>query len=186
MALRRGDDWPSVTEILERAGFVDYSGVPSSLLTTASERGKEVHAWTEMMDAGRVRADQAPPNILPYLTAYESFKAECNYEPILYECQVYNVDFDYDGIIDRVARIDGHKSVVDLKCVHTLQSSTALQTAGYAACLEGHHRRYALQLKPDGRYHLQPYKDRNDRLDFLAAARVVRRQLRYGVEVNPT
>jgi hypothetical protein len=185
MALRRGDTWPSVTEILDLAGLTDYSKVPSSLLKAAAERGKEIHSWTEMIDAGRMRADQAPPLIEPYLQAYESFKRECDYEVILYEHRVYNVDWDYDGDIDRIARIDGHRSVLDVKTVAVLQPSTALQTSGYEICLPKRHRRYALQLKPDGRYHLEQYKDRNDRHDFLAAARVVRRQLRFGVEVSP-
>lgn len=188
MALRRGDDFPSVTEVLELNNLVDLSMIPSSVLEAARKRGELVHKWTEWIDRGEIdgcrgpNGEPWPEDIGPYLNAWEGFKRHNKVEITAIEEYVKNDLYRYDGTLDRLAIIDGGRALLDIKCVYALHHTTALQTAGYAACYPDGPEpldRYAVQLKRDGTYALQQYKDRQDLPRFLAAVSVAHYKLQH-------
>lgn len=168
VALRSGGRWPSVTECLQLAGLVDLSMIPRSILEKAKVRGSLVHEWTERIDRNNEAINDLPDNIVPYINAWQFFKHQLKVDILAVEYPVKNVAYRYDGRLDRLALIQGRKCVIDIKCVYALHHTTALQTAGYAACLSEPHDRYAVQLKPDGTYAMKQYTSRHDRSTFLA------------------
>ena len=172
---------PSVTEVLEIAGFTDWAHVPPNVLEFAAVRGRDVHDWLEGVDAGVLDGLEPDPRIAAYVAAYQQFKEDSGFKPELIEHVVLNEAYGYAGTLDRTGILrNGERWLLDLKTVATVTPESALQTAGYAACLEEPHRRGVLQLRKDGTYKLHPYSDRNDIHDFLSAVRVAHWKLKHG------
>jgi hypothetical protein len=171
---------PSVTEVLDIAGLIDWSMVPPGVLEEAGERGHRVHEWLELLDQGFLDLEDEPDeDIAGFVGAYLRFKDETGFKPELIEHVVVNETYAYAGMLDRTGRLNGDRAMVDLKTVRQVNATTALQTAGYAACLGNGHRRFALQLRPDGTYSLVPYTDRNDVHDFYAAVRLAHWRIKH-------
>lgn len=95
--------------------------------------------------------------------------------------------YRYAGKRDLPIRIGGRWAMVDTKCTALLHPAVGPQTAAYAelhngTCRPGDIRiedRYALHLKPDGKYRLEPLKDPADFQTFLSALNCKRWQQRY-------
>ena len=171
---------PSVTEILDLAGLVDWSMVPAGVLDEARKRGGDVHEWLELVDFGYLQGDEPPEAIAGFVNAYLRFKNESGFAPELVEHVVVSRTHRYAGTLDRTGKLNGKRALIDLKSGATIVPSMALQTAGYALCLDELHERYTLQLRPDGSYRLARHRDRSDAHDFLAATRIAHWQLRHG------
>jgi len=172
---------PSVTEILSINGLSDFSKVPADVLETARARGVRVHEWLEWLDKGELADGEEPDEeIAGYIAAYSRFREASGFDTEWVEHVVINRAHSYVGTLDRAGKMNGDRVVIDLKTVSQVSKVTALQTAGYAACFDQPHKRYALQLKPTGKYTLHPYTDRNDKHDFLAAVRLTHWRLRNG------
>lgn len=170
---------PSVTEILSLAGLTNWGMVPSSVLELAAQRGRETHLWLELVDRGYLSPeDEPPPQIQGYVSAYYRFRAETDFEPDPdgIEETVLNLSHFYAGTLDRRGRLNRDRVVIDFK-TGVPTPAAHLQTAGYAACLEGRFKRFALHLRPEGTYRLEPHASRNDLPDFLAAVRVAHLRL---------
>jgi hypothetical protein len=176
----RGVRVPSVTEVLDIAGLVDWSMVPPGVLEEAAERGTRVHEWLQLIDEGWLDPMTEPDeDVRGFTSAYLRFKDETGFAPELIEHTVLNETYAYAGMLDRTGKLNGERVLIDLKTVRQVAATTALQTAGYAACLGELHRRFALQLWPDGNYRLVPYTDRNDTHDFLAAVRLAHWRIKH-------
>lgn len=180
------DGWrvPSVTEALGLVGLYDFSHVPQDRLEHARVRGQDVHDWLALEDEGFVDGDEPPEEILGYVQAYLLFKAESGFDPVLVERIVVNPTYRYAGTLDRTGYLNGRLALLDLKAVAKVGPAASLQTKAYALCLDEHHDRYALQLKPDGTYrlHSYPLKGRTesvDRDDWYAALRMAQWKLTY-------
>ena len=176
---------PSVTEALALVGLYDFSHIPADRLEHARERGQEVHEWLMLEDQGFVGPDdELPEEILGYVGAYLRFKNESGFVPHRIEQVVVNKTYRYAGALDRAGELNSKRALLDLKAVAKIGPATSLQTKAYALCLDEHHDRYALQLKPDGTYRLQAYplKGRSesvDRDDWYAALRMAHWKLNY-------
>jgi hypothetical protein len=174
-----GERVPSVTKILELAGLVDLSMIPPDALEHARRRGHEVHEWLELLDQGFIGSDYEPDDwIRGYVEAYVRFKEDSGFAPELIEQIVKNPLYRYVGTLDRTGKLYGRRVLVDLKAVAQVRPETALQTMGYAMCLEEPHERFSLQLRPDGSYRLHRYTNRADHHDWLAAVRIAHWRLR--------
>lgn len=172
---------PSVTEVLHINGLDDWSMVDPVVLEAARQRGQAVHEWTELLDQGFLTPEDRPDEpIAGYVEAYIRFKNETGFSVEQVEQVVLNETYRYAGMLDRTGKLNGKRALLDLKAVRSVTPATALQTAGYGECLEEHHERYALQLRPDGTYRLTHYADRGDRHDFLSAVRLAWWRLNHG------
>lgn len=181
----QGQRLPSVTEILSIAGMTDYGMVDPLVLAHAAERGQRVHEWIELEEGGFVEPGTEPdPQIAAYVSAWRLFQKETGWRPEVVEEVVRSDVYRYAGTLDQRGWLGMQapaRALLDVKCVAALQPSTALQLAGYAACLDEPHRRYALRLCPNGQYRLQQYRDRSDHHDWLSAVRVAHWKLAHGL-----
>jgi len=172
---------PSVTEVLNIAGFVSFAGVPTRVLEEAAERGKLGHAITAKIDQGDY-SGRIPPHVEPYVKAYLRFRSECDFEPELIEHSMVNQAHRFAGTLDRMGALNRHQCVLDLKCTPIQYAWIPMQLAGYEFALDrGPLKRFSLHLLPDGTYRLYEKRDRRDKFDFLAAVRVTHRKLSDGI-----
>lgn len=181
-----GVRWPSVTEVLELAGLVDFSRVDADVLERARARGSAFHEWADSIDFGLLEGEPAPPYIAPYVAAYERFKSETGFKVEAAEQVVRNPLHRYVGTLDRrgtFLRSVGLSgpAVVELKTTAVLYPWTRLQLCGYADCEPQRPHRVAVQLRPDGTYRLEHYKDRGDFHDWGAAVRIAHYRLAHGL-----
>lgn len=177
---------PSVTEVLRIAGLNSaYSMVAEHVLERAADRGRSVDQWLELIFSGHIEPDAEPPeDIAGYVRAYLTFEKETGFKAEAVELPVVHDRMRYAGQLDRLGTaplLTKGTALVDLKCVAQLLPATALQLAGYAGALGRPVARYALRLKPDGRYELRSYTDPNDWNVFVSALNVTHWQLAQGL-----
>jgi hypothetical protein len=171
---------PSVTETLSLAGLVDLGGINPAVLEAARQRGNAGHAWLHGMETGVLEGLTPDPIIRPYVEGYLRFRDDKKFEVTAVEQIVKDETYMYAGTLDRTGIMDGEPWLLDLKLVAQVREESALQTAGYGACLPTPHKRGVLQLLPNGKYKLHPYTSRNDLHDFLSALRVAWCKIRWG------
>jgi hypothetical protein len=172
---------PSVTQIT--GSLVDYSMVPSQILERKKQIGVATHLACEYHDKDGVDEGSIQETIYGFFSAYKRFGEENPYEVLLNEGQFASERYGFAGTPDRVLRmLESRKNswaagdVInwDLKTVAQLHPATALQTAGYKLLLpdlgvpRSQIKRGAIQLKPDGSYHLELYSKASDEPTFLA------------------
>lgn len=167
----------SVTEALGLAGISAYGGgnIPTAVLDKAADRGKRVHYWCELLDQGDIDGlPEEGDEIRPYVESYVKFKKDTAFCPRLIEHPATNILFRYAGTVDRTGLLNGKPVIIDLKTCVALSPVYGPQTAGYAGLVEGGSAmgRYALQLRKDGKYRLEPYSDPSDWNTFLGALSV--------------
>lgn len=162
---------PHVTGIL--GPLYDWEKVPPDVLERASLKGRYVHKAVELFERGDLDDSTLDDEIGGYLAAYRLFRQETGYEPELVEHKVFHAALGYCGTLDSAGLLYDKPAVIDLKSgarsrVH------GVQIAGYtmAKCsMEGTSiwpRRYALYLKENGRYKLDPFNDPSDFQTFAA------------------
>lgn len=165
----------SVTRVLERAGLVSYP----SATDYHKERGTFVHRASEMVDRGTLDWAALDPVLIPYCEAYRKFVEEARPEIVLSETPMYHGTYLYAGTFDRVIRLNGITSLIDLK-TGSPHPATALQVAAYSELVRVNadivcSKHFVLHLRDDATYKLQEINDvkRNFRV-FLAALSVAR------------
>lgn len=172
---------PSVTGILKGAGLVDDQWFTE----TAAWRGTVAHAVTQLEDEDDLVEESVDDGVKGYLDAYRNFKVKTKFLPQLIEARVFNSLLNYAGTLDRTGFADGCKTLVDLK-TGVPTKPTALQTVGYALCLEKpfEWRRFAVQLKKDGNYKCVEYylKDfQRDKARWVAAVTVFHTKIEWRI-----
>lgn len=178
---------PSVTQVLKAAGLIDAQPHGDSWY---ANRGTAVHEATVLHDENDLDETTLDPEIVPYLEAWKKFRAEMNFELVEKpELQVYS-ELGYAGIVDRVCKINGQISILDIK-TGVFAKWWSVQLAAYAMAYENHvdaalraakrttvayskytYRRYAVQITNEGTYKMTEYTDRNDFLVFTSALTV--------------
>ena len=93
---------PSVTQIFQEIGLVDYSAVPKEVLERASNFGTAVHRTTELSDKNILDYSSVSNPIIPYLKAWHNFLETYQIENLAIEKQFYCAKYDYCGTIDRI------------------------------------------------------------------------------------
>ena len=155
-----GNVIPSVTEILSMIN-TGYDKINPAVLEHAAMKGTLVHEWCEEYDYG-CEDEQVPSELEPYCRAYMDFIRDYKPEWTAIESVVYTNVMEcgdgFTGTVDRIGFINGKLSVLDIK---TIASPTSLehvkvccQTAAYSIAGNVWGERYALYLKPDGKYRL--------------------------------
>lgn len=180
---------PSVTQVLERVGIIDYSYIPGQTRGMALARGSAVHAWTayDDLNGGAVellesQGDDKSMEVACYVRTWRKFRREMEFTPSLVEHRGYHSVFGYSGTLDRSGWFgsngSGAVSLGDLKTNHA-PWWTRLQTAAYAAFFPepARLRRFNVELHPNEDYRYTEYQCEQffgDFDDFLAALRVAR------------
>ena len=155
---------PSVTSVIRP--LEAYSRMSEEMLRPYAERGTAVHSLTEAWDRTENIHDvgPCPDELVGYLSAWINFRNDHDFVPIAIEQRLYHGGRGFAGTIDRVGRVRGRISVVDIKTSAKLGPAIGVQLAGYQELWnwnerrEDHaHGRYAVQLAGDGTYRLMEY-----------------------------
>lgn len=158
---------PGITSVLKECGLTpEYYGDN----TEARTRGSRVHAFTHYLDESDLDWAQVKDEEMGYVLAYERWKKQTGFMPVLIEKPMYHAIFLFAGTPDRVGRLpDGTKAIVELK-TGQIQPAAALQTAAQEMLVnDGRHMRVAVQLNADGTFKMQIFKDYRDASMFLSA-----------------
>jgi hypothetical protein len=171
-----GQQVPSITQMIERAGLVD-----STWLTQASrERGTAVHALTASYDLGAIeRPASCSSPYKGYLLAHVKAVGIMRPEFVAVEEPRLHSRYRFGGRPDRAMLYNGLAGVLEIKTAEPSKAhecQTALQ-----AILESERfelpaealGRFCLYLKPDGRFRLEEHRRRRD---FDVAFRLIREQ----------
>ena len=167
----------SVTQVLESAGLIDYSGAPQEALDAKSEVGSAVHSAVHVLSTpseGELDWDTVDTRCTPYILGFEKFVNDTGWicQQAEYQNCVRLLQGDVGFKIDQIGLIGGMSAVMEWKCTAQPEKSWAIQTSGYEACLKAigfkpegtpAFKRLAVQLKPDGTYKLHIFDDRTDK-----------------------
>jgi hypothetical protein len=162
-------DWPSTTGIIRHFGLmVNYNPHSAPELM---QRGRLVHAACHLLATGD--ADLAwearHPECQPFVEAYRRFLREHTFRLMECEREYRSETYRFISHPDQIGLLDG-KRPVDLEIKSgALPRWVQLQTAGQVLCMGAPHmRRFALHLKGDGTYALEPHEDWRDLDRFRA------------------
>lgn len=124
---------PSVTAILAAVGLAgDYSMIPAGVLATAAERGTAAHAAIHDDVYHCLDETALAPEVLARLIGWRQFVTDIGYRPIIAEATVTSARWGFIGHLDGVGWIGTDRTLVDLKCVATLDpDAVAYQLGGY-------------------------------------------------------
>ena len=162
----------SVTDVLKIEGFIN----PYFYDEASRIRGQAVHKAVELIEKGTLNPKSIDPIIQPYVDGYLLFKKETGARALRCEMKVWDPDLNYAGRLDWFGLLNG-LSVIDVK-TGSMADWTKYQLAGYWGCVnktalehyglppELRHpqqiKRYGLELRPTGKYNLQPFTNPND------------------------
>lgn len=185
---------PSVTEILDDVGIVDYSSIPFGVREMALQRGSDVHAATHFDDENDLEFDEelwlsnpigyereyqrtgrgVAPTRAGYVAAWRKFRRETGFIPDLIEHKGYNEAYGFAGTLDRMGtyQVKGDAQadiLIDIKCGDAPQW-TRLQLAAYASFFQSPRRftRIAVELHKDNNYRLFRWEGKDWLADFAA------------------
>lgn len=176
---RAGVVLPSVTQILESVGIIDYRMIPGETREAALKRGSDVHVLTHYDDEWDLAEESVEPHLAGYLAAWRNWRLMSSIGQLditRIEHRMYHERLDYAGTLDRVF---GDQFIVDIK-TGSLPWWVRIQLAGYRELLDPDrnkaYRRIGVELHKDGTFkeHECPMAHYDHDLDtFHAALRVV-------------
>lgn len=162
-----GRELISVTQALTEAGFIDTRWFTDE----AALRGTYVHAAIAMHADGDLAEASIDPLLRPYFDAYLSFRLESGFDVAACEERVYDEAAGYAGTLDLRGQFPNQSGVdvIDIK-TGSIPAWVGYQTAAYARLVAGApRRRWALNLRGDGTYRLEPLTAKTDERVFLSA-----------------
>lgn len=177
----------NVTRVL--SPLTDYSKIPPAVLANAQEEGKAIHYMVEC-HCKRIPLD-LPPWMEGHHAAMLKFFDETGFQCWLSEHRIYHGGLRYAGTLDlygEAPRLRGIKGnlLIDVKRSFYAGAAIGLQLAAYN---EGLHagkewprarHRFALQLRPNGQYRLEPFEDPDDFAVFTALLTTQRWKEKHG------
>lgn len=175
---------PGITRLMEP--IHSYDGVPDWVLERKAELGSLVHLACELYDKDDLDEETLSPALAPYLEAWKSFRKAHTGRMHAVEPKLFHHGMGYAGQPDRWMQIDTEYDVLEIKTTSQLFNAVGVQLAAQERLLEaaqpGHRRgkRFAIQLKADGRYTLREYKDPHDWPTFIALLTTHNWFARYG------
>ena len=180
-----GSIYPSVTTILQSAGYVDLSRIPRGILNYKRDIGKNVHLATQYYDERILDEDTVGEAERPYFEGYKKFILENQPEIVKIEEHIASKKFCFAGTPDRMLIII-NKGILEIKCTAIINPSANIQTMAYKLAYNELYpkdkvkNRWILHLKGDGTYNLLPRtKDVEDKTAFLKALGVHNWKERY-------
>jgi len=161
---------PSVTQVLEDVGLIDYSFIPGSMRDVYLRRGSAVHLATAYDDVGDLDEESLKPELRGYLEAWRKFRADSRFTWDRIEYQRFHRQYGYAGTLDRQGSVDARmntRTVVDIKTGHA-PTWVRYQLAAYAGLYEKPigWRRMAVELHDDGTYGVTEFPCREFLSDF--------------------
>ena len=165
---------PSVTQVLQSAGIIDYSSVPEEWRNFALTRGSAVHHACRLLDENDLDRKTLDSSLDGYIRAYERFLADSGARPISIEQCVSNELMRYAGTLDRIYDVGGMRVLADLK-TSLVPNWTGIQISAYAACISGVDtflKRWGVALRDDGTYRIETFEDTMDWDIFVSALAV--------------
>lgn len=159
--------WPSTTGIIKFFLAGDYAGFVND---EAMQRGRLVHAGCHLLAS---HDEDRPwevrhPECHGYLDAYRRFLREHEFALAQAEQEFKCATLRFTSRPDEIGLLDGKHAVLELKS-GGLPKWVRLQTAGQVLAIgKPQLRRFALQLKADGKYVLIPHEDFRDLDRFRA------------------
>lgn len=167
-----GQPVPSVTTVLKDMGFIDTA----FFTDYGRERGKLVHRIIHWHMTGELDHDTIDPALQGYFNAWLAFEKDTGFVSTETEKPMGSTLYRFCGTPDHIGMIGGSHAIVDAK-TGSIFPHVGLQLAGYEilrneVILGGwalRCKRFALALKENGKYSLQPFTDRQDRGVFLSA-----------------
>lgn len=162
---------PGITRILKESGLTtEFSYHPEAL-----RRGTLVHAFCQYYDENDLDWSQVPDALMGYVIAWEKLRKHTGITPVLIEDPRYHPVLMFAGMPDReVIFPDFSRAVLEIK-TGPIQPATALQTAAQEILIAANdeirvaRKRMAVQLKPDGTYSMEIFKNHRDGNMFLSA-----------------
>ncbi len=177
----RGRRVPSVTQVLREAGLVRfYCSRPT--LEEARRRGRDVHMLVADMDVHPGRAYDAGNGIEGYGRAWQAFRMEYGFVHDASEQKVFNDIHGYAGIYDKrgwlwAGRSTQREVLLEIKS-GGFAPWHAEQLAGYSLAveptMEKGPERWAVYLRPDGKFSVKMFGDVRDYGHFLAALTITK------------
>ena len=151
------DGLPSVTAILTAVGLVpDLTMIAPDVLELARERGSAAHAAVHDDVYHCLDESVLSPEVLARVNGWRRFLKDSGYRPILAEGTVMSARWGYIGHLDGAGWIGPERTLLDLKCVATLDPDlVSYQLGGYDLAwteqrpTEPFKRYLGLQLLPD-------------------------------------
>lgn len=168
-----GKNFPSVTELLNRAGLIsDFCKNNPQ----ATWRGQSVHTLTAIDDRERLDLRTVPVELRGYLKSWRNYRKDTGFTPTLIEERVDHPERGYSGRLDRAGGFfsDRLQAIVDIK-TGAVTPWTRLQLTAYAHALGVVCMRVAVGLKPDGTYKVQIYPIENYQIDLAEWLSIVER-----------
>lgn len=167
---------PGVTRTLSALFPSQFDHVDADVLAAKRDVGIAADAWCELDDRGMAALNTVPAEVEPFLDAWRTWKLKTGFVPVYYGQFVASRVYRFAGQLDvggYFNQAPDDWAVVDRKCVRALSPLTALQVSGYKiAAIESigvnFRRKFAVQLRSDGRSNPKEYKDPLDEGRFLA------------------
>ena len=166
---------PSVTQILNGVGIVDYSYIPPAVLKHAADRGTAAHSCCEALLQGDLdwEAMKSHPLLVeaePYVRGCEKFLKDTGFvaDAGMIEHQgIHTINgMRYGYRWDACGVLFKQNVLLDFKCTASVQKHWGVQTAAYelpARAVDGKVRaRFVLHLNKRGGYQLVETKSLDD------------------------
>lgn len=162
----------SVTQVLQATGFIDARWFTEY----GRERGSLVHQIVHWYILGELDESSVDPALQGYLDAWKLFVKDTGYHSKQVEVPMFHESLKFCGTPDDVGDLTIDDVCLDRK-TGSISSWVGLQLAAYEILIGRPIKRFALQLKENGKYALKQFKDRTDRSIFLSALACVQWQL---------
>lgn len=155
---------PSVTQILQGVGTVDYSSAPANAMARGADRGRKVHTSCQLLDEGDLDESTLDEVLLGYVEGYKKFLAESDFTIVKQEEPVACEELGYVGKPDKLGLLNFEPCILDIK-TGEVKEWVALQIWGYGLAIHGldyggTDLHCALQLTKDGKYRLHTQSKR--------------------------
>jgi hypothetical protein len=159
-----GREIPSVTQVLDSVGFVDYSRVPRDVLENKRRIGDAAHFAIHLFESNDLDLDSVQQEYSGYVLAYMNFRDEMLWEPEATEtsgiAKIHNMEFAYTwdgfGRFKCSNTLSKYRTVLELKCTADEEPSWKYQTAAYSVTVprakDEYIARVVAHLKPDGNF----------------------------------
>ena len=188
-----GREVPSVTQVLDSVGLVDYSRVPRDVLENKRRIGDAAHFAIHLFESNDLDPYSVQAEYAGYVEAYMNFREEMQWEPESTETSgiftVHGMDFAYTW--DGFGRIKGSKTlskyrtVLEIKCTADEEPSWKYQLAAYALTVprekDEHIARVTVKLSPDATYKPFLYDQPRDKDTFLYSLSIVNVKINEGL-----
>lgn len=162
---------PSVTQVIKETRLASYDQIDQDILENRRALGAYVHKCTHYVDENDLDRQSVNPRALPYLNAWERFIRDGHFETEMIEQHLIEeiCGRPLGGTPDRVGKLEGVPSVLDIKISRTRERWWGCQLAGYCLILCAGdvelarlRSRKVVQLREDETYRVWEYEDPGD------------------------